>query len=176
MDKFLNDKLTHKGMTLTDNWYVSEYDLPLTTVQNINDLIGKYTNILDLATTQIIDNRDFTIRFKEPEISNFIDNGGFKVYFLELDKQKEIDKEYKNNTINNAKPNKWYKKVEFWIPVSISLLAVIVPQLKTNEENNYMNKPEILEKVDSIYKASQSYSDSLFYLTNTSKETERDSL
>lgn len=176
MHKFLNDKLSNKGNTLNNHWFVSKYNLEHSIVEIVNGLLGEYSKELDLATTELVDNKHIIVGFKEPEIVDFIGNGGFKVYFSELKKEKDLNEEYRNNIFNNARPTKWYKKVEFWIPVAISLLAVIIPQLKTNEGNNYMNKPEILQKVDSIYKASQNYSDSLFCLTNTAKENEVDSL
>jgi hypothetical protein len=179
MDKFLNVKFENKEMYLTDDWYVTEYDLNHSTVSRVINLIGEYADRLDFARTQIVDNKHFIAKFKEPEIIDFIKNGGFKAYFTELNKENEILEEYRSNVINNAKPTNWYKKTEFIVSTTIASIALLVPfvtrHLDKIEQNELMKKSEIQAKVDSVYKASQNYSDSLF-LANTSTDTENDTL
>lgn len=92
----------------------------------------------------------------------FIDNGGFITYF------------------NDLKPKPWYKKLEVWIPILISFGAFCTPfiirYLDKNELDDYTKKRELINTIDSIYMASQKYSDSLLQTTNKTIHDLKDSL
>jgi hypothetical protein len=177
MDKFLKGKFENRKFSLANRWYKEQFNLDTKTIDRILNLIGEYTHLESLATTQIIDGKFIIVRFDEFKTENFIRNDGFKSYFDAFKEEIVAESEYKTNLRDSAKPKKWYKKDEIIIPiifgfVSLGLSGVLSLYISSQgQQTEQLLDNKLKEIADSLSTTYKSRYDSLLDVTKNSLDS-----